>query len=168
MKKTSHRVAAAGLSMALIIGPGLAATADDHTGPPQHVLDKALDGVERGQARALEMLALAATRNPDTGMPDHAQGNPGHATGLERAQDSVAKAAERVKGYDKEKSNNGNAYGRGHAADVHTALAAGISPSELDPHGEKVSAMVKTMKSFVDEKPGRGLGRDNKGEDGDD
>ncbi len=165
MKKTPHRVAAAGLSMALIIGPGLAATADDHTGPPQHVLDKALDGVERGQARALEMLALAATRNPDTGVPDHSQGNPGHATGLERAQESVAKAAEKVKGYEKEKSNNGNAYGRGHAAEVHAALAAGISPSTLESHGQKVSAMVKAAKSFADEKPGRGLGRDKSGED---
>ena len=167
MKKTSHRVAVAGLSMALVLGPGLTATADDHTGPPQHVLEKALDGVERGQARALEMLALAATRNPDTGMPDHAQGNPGHATGLERAQESVAKAAEKVKGYEKDKSNNGNAYGRGHAAEVHAALAAGISPSELEPHGQKVSAMVKAVKSFTDEKPGLGLGRDKKGEDDD-
>ena len=168
MNKTSHRVVAVGLSMALVVGPGLVATADDHTGPPQHVLEKALDGVERGQARALEMLALAATRNPDTGMPDHAQGNPGHATGLERAQESVAKAAEKVKGYEKDKSNNGNAYGRGHAAEVHAALAAGISPSELESHGQKVSAMVKAVESFTEEKPGRGLGRDKKGDEGDD
>ena len=167
MNKTSHKVAAAGLSVALILGPGLAATADDHIAPPQHVLDIALDGVERGQERALEMLKLAVSRNPETGMPSHAQGKPEHATGLERAQKSVAKAAEKIKGYDKVKSNNGNAYGLGHADDVHDALAEGINPSELASHGEKVSGMVKAIEKFTDEKPGRGLGRNNKGDDGD-
>ena len=165
MKKTSHRVAAVGLSFALVVGPGLAAVADDDTGPPQHVLDKALDGVADGQARALEMLALAATRNPDTGMPDHAQGNPGHATGLERAQESVSKAADKIKGYEKDKSSNGNAYGLGHAADVHAALAAGLSPSTLAPGQLKAQNMLKALEKFTDEKPGRGLGRNNKGDD---
>lgn len=158
MKKTSHRVATVGLVMALVLVPGLTAIADD-TGPPQHVLDKATEGVATGQARALEMLAVAATRNPDTGMPDHAQGNPDHATGLERAQETVARAADKPLGYEKEKTN-GNAFGRGHAAEVHAALAAGISPSTLDPHGQKAVPMVKALESFTDEKPGRGLGRD--------
>ena len=166
MRKTSHKVAAAGLSVALIMGPGLAATADDHTGPPQHVLDKALDGVERGGERALDMLELAASRNPETGMPNHAQGNPGHATGLERAQEMVAKAAVE-RGYEKDFPGKGNAYGRGHAADVHQALAAGISPSTLAPKDDKAQNMVKAIEKFTDEKPGRGLGRDEKGDDGD-
>ena len=165
MNKTSHRVAAIGLSFALVIGPGLAAVADDDTGPPQNVLDKALDAVTHGQARALEMLALAATRNPDTGMPDHAQGNPGHATGLARAQDMVEAAALKLKGYEKDKTNNGNAYGRGHADLVHNALSHGVSPSTLAPGGEKAQNMVKALEKFTDEKPGRGLGRNREGGD---
>jgi hypothetical protein len=162
-------VAAAGLSVALIMGPGLAATADDHAGPPQHVLDKALDGVERGRERALDMLELAASRNPETGMPNHAQGNPGHATGLERAQEMVAKAAVE-RGYEKDFPGRGNAYGSGHAADVHAVLRGELSflsPSELPSHGQRVASMVKAIEKFTDEKPGRGLGRDKKGDDGD-
>jgi hypothetical protein len=111
------------------------------------------------------MLAVAATRNPDTGLPDHAQGAPGHATGLERAQEMVAKAADKIKGYEKDKPDNGYAYGYGRAAQVHTALADGISPSTLESHGHKVSAMVKAVESFSNEKPGRGLGRDKQDDD---
>ena len=62
-------------------------------------------------------------------------------------------------------SGDGNAYGHGRATEVHAALAAGISPSTLDSHGEKVSAMVKAVQSLTGEKPGRGVGR-NKGDDG--
>lgn len=163
MKKTSHRVATVGLVVALVPGP--VAAADDHTGPPPHVLEKAEAAVGQGRERALEMLALAATRNPDTGMPDHAKGKPGHATGLERAQQAVSKAAGKVKGYEKDNPGAGNAYGHGRAAEVHAALAAGISPSTLDSHGEKVSAMVKAVQSLTGEKPGRGVGRNN-GDDG--
>ncbi len=124
-------------------------------------------GSGEGQERALEMLALAASRNPDTGVPDHAQGEPGHATGLERAQEAVSKAAEKVKGYEKDHPGEGNAYGHGRAAEVHAALAAGISPSTLESHGQKVIAMVKAVESLTKEKPGRGLGR-NKTDGNDD
>ena len=165
MNKTSHKVAAAGLSVALIMGPGLAATADDHTGPPQHVLDKAIEGLGHGQARAAEMKALAATRDAVTGLPGTAQGNPEHVTGLARAQEMVAKAAVE-RGYDKAFPGNGNAYGRGHAAEVHELLS-GVSPSTLAPKGNKAQNMVKVIEKFTDEKPGRGLGRNNKGDDGD-
>jgi hypothetical protein len=167
MRKTSQKVAAAALSITLIMGPGLAATADDHTGPPQHVLDKAIEGLGHGQARAAEMKALAATRDHETGMPDHAQGDPGHATGLERAQEMVEAAAQKLKGYEKPFPGNGNAFGRGHAELVHNALAQEISPSTLAPRGDKAQNMVKAIEKFTDEKPGRGLGRNNKGEDGD-
>jgi hypothetical protein len=165
MKKTSHKVAAAGLSVALIMGPGLAATADDHTGPPQHVLDKAIEGISHGQERAAEMKALAATRDAETGLPDTAQGKPEHVVGLARAQEMVAKAAVE-RGYEKDFPGKGNAYGRGHAADVH-ALLSGVSPSTLAPKGDKAQNMVKAIEKFTDEKPGRGLGRNNKGDDGD-
>ena len=159
MTKTSHRVIAVGLVVALAFGSALVAVADDHAGPPPHVLDKAKAAVGQGQERALEMLALAASRNPDTGMPVHAQGKPGHATGLERAQDAVSKAADKDKGYEKDNPGQGNAYGHGRAAEVHAALAAGISPSTLESHGQRVSAMVKAVESLTEEKPGRGLGR---------
>lgn len=160
MKTISHRVTTTGLVIALVFGSALVAVADDDTGPPAHVLEKAKAAVGQGQERALEMLAVAATRNADTGMPDHAQGKPDHATGLERAQDAVSKAVEKVRGYEKDNPGNGNAYGHGRAAEVHTALAAGISPSTLESHGQKVSAMVKVVNSLTKEKPGLGLGRD--------
>ena len=166
MNKTSHKVAAAGLSVALIMGPGLAATADDHTGPPQHVLDKALESVEVGQARALEMIEAARESNPDTGMTN-GNGNPDHATGLDRAYERVQKAADKLRGYDKDKNNNGNAYGHGRAAEVHAALAVGLSPSSIKPFSEDAEKMLKVVERFTDEKPGRGLGRNNKGDDGD-
>jgi hypothetical protein len=165
MKKNSRRVATLGLVVALVLGSAVVAAADDHTGPPPHVLEKAKAAVGQGQERALEMLALAATRNPDTGMPDHAKGQPGHATGLERAQEAVSKAADKVKGYEKDNPGEGNAYGHGRAAEVHAALAAGISPSTLESHGEKVSAMVKAVESLTEEKPGRGVGRNNRNDD---
>ena len=164
MNKTSHKVAAAGLSVALIMGPGLAATADDHTGPPQHVLDKAIEGLGHGQARAAEMKALAATRDAVTGLPGTAQGNPEHVTGLARAQEMVTKAAERLK------NNPGKAYayGQGRASEVHQALMnIGVSPSDLPSHSTKVHQMIGAFEKFTDEKPGRGLGRNNKGDDGD-
>jgi hypothetical protein len=165
-------VAAAGLSIALIVGPALSALADDDTGPPAHVLAKAKEGLGLGQARALEMQAVASTRDHETGVPAHAQGEPGHVTGLERAQQSISDAVEKIKGWQKDHPGNGNAYGRGHAADVHAALRAELqslsSPSELPSHGQVVSDMVKALEKFTDEKPGRGLGRDNKGTDGDD
>jgi len=167
MKNISRNVAAAGLTVALVFAPALVVSADDVAGPPQHVLEKAKQAVGRGQARALEMLAVAATRNPDTGLPDHAQGAPGHATGLERAQEVVARAADKMKGHPKDKpdNDNSNAYGHGRAAQVHAALAAGISPSTLESHGHRVAAMVRAVESFSNEKPGRGLGRDK--QDGD-
>jgi len=166
MNKTSHRVAAIGISFALVIGPGLAAMADDDAGPPAHVLEKAKEGFESGQSNALAMLAIAIERNPSTGIPDHAQGTPPHLyTGLERAQIAVGKAVEKLKGWQKDHPGNGNAYGNGRAEKVHEALAAELSPSGLDSHGQKVSAMVKAVEAFTDEKPGRGLGRNNKGGD---
>ncbi|MDF1595554.1 MAG: hypothetical protein P1T08_05590 [Acidimicrobiia bacterium] len=165
MKNRSHRVAVAGLTVALVFAPAVVVSAEDVASPPQHVLEKARQAVGLGQERALEMLAVAATRNPDTGLPDHAQGKPGHATGLERAQEMVAKAADKVKDYEKDKPDNGNAYGHGRAAQVHLALAGGISPSTLESHGQKVSAMVKAVESFSNEKPGRGLGRDKQDDD---
>jgi len=167
MTKSSHRVTTVILVVALVFGSALVAVADDHPGPPPAVLDKAKAAVGQGQEQALEMLAIAATRNPDTGMPDHAQGKPGHATGLERAQEAVSKAVDKIKGYEKDNPGNGNAYGYGRAAEVHAALAAGISQSPLESHGQKVSAMVKVVDSLTKEKPGLGLGR-NKTDTNDD
>ena len=165
MNKISHRVAAGSLSFALVIGPGLAAVADDDTGPPQHVLEKAAEGLGLGQTRALDMLAIARERNPDTGVPEHAEGDPGHVTGLARAQEMVGKAVEKLKGWQKEHPGNGNAYGNGRAEEVHAQLALGLSPSDLQSHSIKVHDMVKALEKFIDEKPGRGLGRNNKGGD---
>jgi hypothetical protein len=158
MNRISHRVLTVGVAAGVLVAS--AAVAGAASEPPDAVLEHAQAAVGQGQERAADMLALAATRHPETGVPDHAQGKPGHATGLERAQEAVAKAADRVRGYEKDHPGEGHAYGRGHAAEVHEALAAGILPSALESHGERVSAMVKTVQSIADEKPGRGLGRD--------
>ncbi len=168
MGKTALTVAAAGLSIALVVGPAPAATADSQTGPAQHVLDKAIEGLVRGSSKALAMLEAAETRNPDTGIPIHALGNPDHATGLARAQKRVEAAALKLKGYEKNDSGKGNAYGRGHAELVHAALSHELSPSTLAPSGVKALRMVKAVEAFTVEKPGRGLGRNDKGTDGDD
>lgn len=168
MNRRSHRVATVGLIFAVVTAPGLAAIADDGSGPPAHVVAKANEGLELGRTRALEMQAVAATRDNQTGVPAHAQGDPGHATGLERAQESISKAVEKIKGWQKDHPGKGNAYGRGHAADVHAALRAeleGVSPSELPSHGQEVSAMIQALETFTAEKPGLGLGRNNKGDD---
>lgn len=167
MRKISQRVAAAGLSAALIFGPAVAASADGDAGPPQHVLGKARESVGVGQERAVAMLAVAAARNPETGVPEHAQGDPDHATGLARAQEMVALAAAKLKGNETDKDNNGNAYGHGRAAEVHAALAGGLSPSSIKPYSEDAEKMLKVIERFTDEKPGRGLGRNKQGEDGD-
>ena len=164
MNKTPHRVAAVSLSFALVIGPGLAAVADDDTGPPQHVLEKAKEGFETGQENALKMLEMAASRNPNTGVP-HDDANPDHATGLARAQDMVEAAAQKLKGYEKNDNGNGNAFGHGRADFVHELLAAGLKPSTMLPNGKKAQGMLKALEKFTDEKPGRGLGRNNKGGD---
>jgi hypothetical protein len=158
MSRISRKVLVAGVAVGVLITS--AAVAGAAPGPPAAVLEHAKAAVGQGQERAAEMLALAATRHPETGVPDHAHGKPGHATGLERAQEAVARAADKVRGFEKEHPGEGHAYGRGHAAEVHEALAAGILPSTLESHGERVSAMVKTVQSLADEKPGRGLGRD--------
>lgn len=62
-------------------------------------------------------------------------------TGRERAAASIAKGLERGNG-------NGNAYGRGHAAEVLSGLLNGKAPTALDDqsnHGAAVSAMVKAF-----------------------
>ncbi len=168
MKRTPHRAAAVGLSFVILMGPALSAPADDDTGPPAHVLAKANEGLGLGRARALEMQAVASTRDHETGVPADALGEPGHVTGLERAQQSISDAVEKIKGWQKDHPGNGNAYGRGHARDVHAALRGELevlSPSELPSHGQEVRAMVKALEKFTEEKPGRGLGRNNNGDD---
>ncbi|MDH3426062.1 MAG: hypothetical protein OEM22_05245 [Acidimicrobiia bacterium] len=119
---------------------------------------------------ALVIVLAVAMTVPAAAIPDH-------ATGLDRAREMSQKSFDKVRGKsadapgqnkadqaDKltgrdralasilkglEKGNgNGNAFGRGHSADVLGALLAGDSPSELASHGEKVSAMVKAFNAL--------------------
>lgn len=86
--------------------------------------------VERptGLERALQV-ASSTLENATGGAPDHV------VEGRERAKAAIDAALARGNG-------NGNAFGRGHAADVLAILAAGGSPSELSSHGEAVRDLV--------------------------
>ena len=92
-------------------------------------LERARMAQEQAAERAQDRMAEAKGANAD---------NAGKARGLERAAEAIAAGLERGNG-------NGNAFGRGHAADVLAALLAGESPSELGgKHGKAVSEMVRT------------------------
>jgi len=128
------------MAAALILAPVSIASGSDGHGPPESVLQAAHEGVSVARGLAVE-LAAAADHPGLTGVPDHAQGNPGHATGLARAREAIAAAAGRGNG-------NGHAFGRGHAAEVHAQLLAGGSPSDLPSHGAKVKALVAAFNSL--------------------
>ena len=122
---------------------------------------------------AIAVLAAAITMAmtvPAAAMPDH-------ATGLDRAREMSQKSFDRMRGKSADapgqnKANkddkltgreralasinqglargngNGNAFGRGHSAEVLQALIDGRSPSELADHGARVSAMVKAFNAL--------------------
>lgn len=96
-----------------------------------------------------------------------AQSGEGKRSGLEKAAQAVKAAEDRGNG-------NGRALGRGNAAKVLAALAAGESPSGIGKeHGEAVSAAARGLSTVAGEKSnnGNGWGRGgnpNKGTDEDD
>ena len=140
LNRTS-RIAALGMTVALVLAPVVIAQASDRRGPPDHVLRAAHEAVTISRVLALELAALVADGPGETGVPEHARGKPGHATGLARAREAIGLAAGRDNG-------NGHAFGRGHAAEVHAQLLAGGSPSDLPSHGAKVRALVAAFNSL--------------------
>lgn len=139
VKRTS-RILLLGMTIALVLGPVAMVHAANRQGPPADVLQAAHAAINISRGLAVDFGALAAGPG-ETGVPDHAQGKPGHATGLARAQEAIEKAATRGNG-------KGHAFGRGHAAEVHAQLLAGGSPSELASHGAKVRALVAAFNSL--------------------
>lgn len=126
--------------------------------PPDHVLVRAREAVAIGQEKAM-------------GMALEAPGQENRAKGLERAAVALAAAAERAaERAEGATPGNGNAFGKGHAAEVHAILLAGGSPSDLPSHGEAVSGLAKAFGKVKGDHPGLGLGLDkpSKGNDGDD
>ncbi|MEX2624066.1 MAG: hypothetical protein WD651_10085 [Acidimicrobiia bacterium] len=140
MNKTS-RIATLGLTAVLVLAPVVIVQASDHGGAPDHVLQAAREAVNISRGLALEFAALAASGSGGTGVSEHAQGKPGHATGLARAREAIWLADGRGNG-------NGHAFGRGHATEVHAQLLAGGSPSALPNHGAKVRALVAAFNSL--------------------
>jgi hypothetical protein len=96
-----------------------------------------------------------------------AQSGEGKKRGLERAAQAVKAAEDRGNG-------NGRALGRGNAAKVLAALAAGESPSGIGKeHGKAVSAAARGLSKVAGEKSNNGNGwgkggNPNKGADEDD
>ncbi len=96
-----------------------------------------------------------------------AQSGEGKKRGLERAAQAVEAAEDRGNG-------NGRALGRGNAAKVLAALAAGESPSGIGKeHGKAVSAAARGLSKVAGEKSNNGNGwgkggNPNKGADEDD
>ncbi len=139
----THRatlVTIASLVAVAVLAPAASAT------PPEHVLERARQAVQIGQEKA-------------EGMSSEAPGQENRARGLERAAEALAAAAER-KAARGDGEHPGRGLGRGHAAEVHTMLLGGGSPSDLPPHGKKVSTLAKAFEKLKADRPGRGLGRD--------
>lgn len=93
-------------------------------------------GLERAAQAALDGLAKAQKTAFAHGQPDMSDAGNG-LTGRERAVQAITKAMERGNG-------NGKAYGRGNALYVHSILAEGGIPGQMDDenHGQAVSEMV--------------------------
>jgi hypothetical protein len=164
----NRRFRAAGLvlaSVVLILPVAAAAAPVELPTLPEHAAEK----VAAAQAKAAE--AAGEMKG------EKARGlNPDKTTGLERAAE--VSNSWRFTGEPKPGNGNGLALGQGRADLVHAALAAGISPSTLDKHGESVSAAARAMaKAFEGSKAkwdghpgkgeGKGLGGPGGGEDDD-
>lgn len=118
-----------------------------------------------GQAGLPEKAAQAVAAG-QTHARAEAKGENGNR-GLEQASEALDRAAERSNG---KAGGNGNAFGKGRAAEVHAILLAGGSPSDLPSHGEAVSALARAYgeakgKSATAGNNGKGLGH-GKGGDG--
>lgn len=102
------------------------------------------DGVDPGSQGKGRGQGKGQGKNPaDPGKSSEAPGKSGDSeklTGRDRAAVAIAEALER-------NADNGNGFGRGHAAVVIEMLLIGESPASLvadENHGAKVSAMVAT------------------------
>jgi len=124
--------------------------------------------MKRSTVTVLVAVVIGAMATPVVAAPDH-------ATGLERAREVSMKALDQAMGksadapgHNKEEmvtgreralqaildglvrgNGNGNAYGRGHSAEVLQIVIGGGSPSELaGEHGSAVSNMVKAFNAL--------------------
>lgn len=150
MNRKSRRMAASVLALSLLLVPSavLAQSSDESVATARQAAVRS--------AQIANETALAA-RSGD-----------GKKSGLEKAAQAVQAAAERGNG-------NGRALGRGHAAKVLAALAAGESPAGLGAeHGKAVSAAAKGLVKVAGEKGNKGNGNGwgkggnpNKGSGGD-
>lgn len=115
--------------------------------PPEDVLERARQAVAEGQEAAKEFADVGADSDGQK------------AQGLERAGTAIeAAAARKAEREGTEFPGKGRALGRGHAAEVHAILAAGGSPSTLEPHGQAVSTLAKAFERVKAEHPGQGEG----------
>ncbi len=116
-----------------------AALASDHPTGLERASQATQQGLEKAQGHAS---AAPGQANRAQGLDKAGKGSSNgnkkdKLRGLERAAAAINTALERGNG-------RGNAFGRGHAADVHAILLAGGSPSEIaGEHGAAVSAMVR-------------------------
>ncbi len=111
----------------------LTVSADEHATGLDRAAEATIQGLEKSQDLAAEA----------PGQDNRAQGlnNQGEKlTGRERAAQAIAVALGRANG-------NGNAFGRGHAFDIHQILVEGAIPEELIQanHGQQVRDMVHTF-----------------------
>jgi hypothetical protein len=153
----NHRNRFAVVTVAALLGTSLIAPAASAK-PPADKLEHARTAVAIGQEKA-------------KGHAAEAPGQENRARGMERAEAAIAAAAERKAARDAAKAEGdkpGRGLGRGHAVDVHAALLAGGSPSELPSHGETVSGLAHAFDKVKADHPGRGQGPTDKGgDDGD-
>ena len=154
MKSTRRIVtlAATGILAVSALAPAAQAT------PSEDTLQRAREAVEIGREKA-------------KGMADKAKGQENRARGLDRAAQALAAAAERQAARAEGNAGDdkpGRGVGRGHAAEVHAALLAGGSPSELPSHGKTVSGLAKAFEKVKADNPGLKLGHGKSGKADDD
>ncbi len=108
------------------------------------VAEEKATGLERAAQATLQGLENSQGKAADApGQVNRARGlnkQGDKLTGRERAREVIAAAMDRGNG-------NGNAFGRGHALDVHSILAAGEIPGQMNEanHGQAVREMVHSF-----------------------
>lgn len=150
MRKAATRIVTMSVTILMVLAPGAAFAQDGG------------DLVGLAKAEAIRSARIAN----ETAMA--VQSGSGKADGLERAIQAVQAAEDRGSG-------NGRALGRGNAANVLAALAAGESPAGIGrEHGKAVSAAARGLSNLAGEKGtngnGNGWGKGgnpNKGDTGD-
>ncbi len=134
MTQSAKRLATLLMSAALVAGPSVA------------LAQEGADLVGTARAAAVRSAQIAN----ETALA--ARSGEGKKNGLDRAAQAVEAAEDRGNG-------NGRALGRGNAAKVLAALAAGESPSGIGKeHGKAVSAAARGLSKVAGEKSNNGNG----------